>query len=371
MYQFSNEIVFRGHPDKVCDQISDAILDSYLENDKDARCAVEVVGGKGKIFVTGEVSSIYELGDDGTEAIVRGVLKNVGYRGFDKYQVINNVGLQSPDIALGTNDSVGGAGDQGMMFGYARRESGSAMLPIAMLILQRLSREYDVLVHLDDRFLPDGKAQITGTYSDMGELLSIDNFLISYNNVETDRKETDNIITNLITVIVAEMDPSIKIKKITINPTGKFIIGGFVGDSGLTGRKIIVDTYQGFARHGGGAFSGKDPTKVDRSGAYMARYIAKWIREKEDLDEVNVQLSYTIGVPEPTSLCIRPVDITGGVFRSEYPQKLVSMVKETFDLTPAGIIKFLKLKDINYENLAAFGHIGRTDLILPWEKIEI
>lgn len=279
---YSNEIVFRGHPDKVCDQISDAILDECLRQDKSSRCGIEVMGGKGKIFITGEITTKAKLN---IESITKRVLNDIGYN--TDYEIINNLGVQSPDIALGTNNIVNGAGDNGMMFGYATNEN-EKYLPTAMVILQELSMKYDELRKTDSRFKPDGKAQITGIYEN-NTLKSIKTFTICYQNTEKDRNETDNIIKNLAIEISKKYN--IEIKEFLINPTGRFKIGGFLGDAGLTGRKIVVDSYQSFANVGGGAFSGKDPSKVDRSGAYKAREIAKKI-VKENEKIFGVKFNY-------------------------------------------------------------------------------
>ena len=235
MKYYSNEIVFRGHPDKVCDQISDALLDEYIKGDPNSRCGIEVVGGKGKIFITGEVTSKAIVN---VEKIVKKTLLNIGYQ--DNYEIINNIGAQSPDIALGTNDKVGGAGDNGMIFGFACDDTNK-YLPTAMVILQELSKKYDELRKNDSRFLADGKAEIAGLYND-DKLISIDTFTICYQNTEKDRLNTDKIIKDICSNICDKYN--IKVKKYLINPTGKFEIGGFLGDSGLTGRKIVVDTYQ-------------------------------------------------------------------------------------------------------------------------------
>lgn len=296
MKLYSNEIVFRGHPDKVCDQISDALLDEYLKGDKNSRCGIEVCGGKGKIFITGEVTSKSKVNINN---IVERVLFDVGYS--TNYEIINNIGVQSKDIALGTNNKVMGAGDQGMMFGYAVNDTDK-YLPVAMVILQELSMKYDELRYKDSRFKSDGKAQITGLYDDDMELKSIEIFTISYQNTEKNRKETDNIIKKIINDICKKY--SIKVKKFLINPTGRFVIGGFEGDAGLTGRKILVDNYQSFSRVGGGAFSGKDPTKVDRSAAYKARLIAIDYLKKYNLKWCEVQISYAIGISKPLSISI-------------------------------------------------------------------
>ena len=266
MKLYSNEIVFRGHPDKVCDQISDALLDECLRQDKNSRCGIEVMGGKGKVFVTGEVTTNAKLD---VEKIAKRVLGDIGYD--TDLEIVDNLGKQSVDIALGTNDEVGGAGDNGMMFGYACKDTDK-YLPTAMVILQELSQAYDELRKKDNRFLPDGKAQITGKYEN-DKLVSIKAFTICYQNTEEEREETDKILVDIVEEIIAKY--GVKVEEYLINPTGRFCIGGFTGDAGLTGRKIVVDSYQSFANVGGGAFSGKDPTKVDRSGAYYARYIAK------------------------------------------------------------------------------------------------
>ena len=337
MKYYSNEIVFRGHPDKVCDQISDAILDACLKDDKNSRCGIEVVGGKNKIFITGEVTTNSRID---VVKITKRVLKDIGYR--TNYEIINDLGRQSEDIALGTNEDVGGAGDNGMMFGYACRDNDK-YLPTAMVILQELSREYDKLRKKDKRFLPDGKSQITGIY-DGKKLIKIKTFTICYQNTEKERDKTDEIIKNMALDICKKYD--IDVEEFLINPTGKFEIGGFDGDAGLTGRKIVVDSYQSFARVGGGAFSGKDPTKVDRSGAYKAREIAKDIlKNNSKYNWCLVQLSYAIGIEEPLAIYIETDK--GNI---EVDKKLYN------ECRPKNIIKDLKLRDISYEELAKFGH---------------
>ena len=338
MKLYSNEIVFRGHPDKVCDQISDAILDECLKQDKNSRCAVEVMGGKGKIFITGEVTTLAKVD---TGRIVKRVLRNVGYS--DKYEIIDNIGRQSEDIALGTNDVVKGAGDNGMMFGYACKDT-KELLPTAMVILQRLSREYDNLRQSDKRFLADGKAQITGIYNENDKLIKIKTFTVCYQNTEENRNETDKIIVDICKRIC--QDYKIDIEEFLINPTGRFYIGGFEGDSGLTGRKIVVDSYQSFASVGGGAFSGKDPTKVDRSGAYKAREIAKKIvSSNEDVTWCLVQLSYAIGIERPLAIYVK-TNLGDLVVDDDLYE----------ECKPARIIKDLNLQNICYEKKARFGH---------------
>lgn len=348
---YSNEIVFRGHPDKVCDQISDAILDAYMGKDPNSRCGIEVMGGKGKIFITGEVSSSEEVD---IEEIVRGVLKEVGYS--TDYEIINNLGIQSPDIAQGVD--IGGAGDQGMMFGYACRDTEEHM-PTAVAILQSLSSHYDKLRQRDKRFLPDGKAQITGCYDNNNKLKYIKDFVISYQNTEEEREITDEIIKSVCECICSFY--GIKVKKYHINPTGRFSVGGFDGDAGLTGRKIVMDSYQSFANVGGGCFSGKDPTKVDRSAAYKARQIAiNWLFTHEEADWCEVQLSYAIGCAKPLAVYIRT---NNGKFdcTSEYED----------ECTPDRIIRDLHLRKttrrFRYYDTAKFGHFGFAEF--PWEWI--
>lgn len=337
MKLYSNEIVFRGHPDKVCDQISDAILDECLKQDPNSRCGIETVGGKKKIFITGEVTSKANID---VEAIAKRVLKDIGYS--TDYEIIDNIGKQSPDIALGTNDEVNGAGDNGMMFGYACDDT-EQLLPTAMVILQELSRKYDELRKKDARFLADGKAQITGLYADDMKLKEIETFTICYQNTEEDREETDRIIIGMCVEIVQKYN--LHINRFFINPTGKFKIGGFEGDAGLTGRKIVVDQYQSFANVGGGAFSGKDPTKVDRSGAYKAREIAKVCLKEFKLKWCEVQLSYAIGIEEPLAIYID--SDKGDIMPS----------KDLYEECKLkNIIKDLDLKNKCYEETARFGH---------------
>ena len=337
MKLYSNEIVFRGHPDKVCDQISDALLDECLKQDKYSRCGIEVMGGKGKIFITGEVTTKANLD---VSKITKRVLSDIGYN--TDYEIVNNLGVQSSDIALGTNEEVMGAGDNGMMFGYACRDT-KEYLPITMVILQKLSETYDELRKKDNRFLPDGKAQITGVYEN-NKLVKIKTFTICYQNTELEREETDNILINIVNNLCKEYN--IKVEEFLINPTGRFEIGGFAGDAGLTGRKIVVDSYQSFAPVGGGAFSGKDPTKVDRSGAYKAREIAKNILiNNEEYNWCEVQLSYSIGIEEPMAIYIKT------------DKGELEPSKELYEeCKPRNIINDLNLRNICYEEKAKFGH---------------
>lgn len=337
MKLFSNEIVFRGHPDKVCDQISSAILDECLRQDEDSRCGIETVGGKRKIFITGEITT---KADIDVKKIARRVLKDIGYP--DTYEIIDDIGRQSSDIALGTNDEVSGAGDQGMMFGYACNDTPE-MLPKAMVILQRLAEKYDELVHTYEDFYPDGKAQITGIYNDDFNITSIKDFTISYNNSEQNRTVTDAILKDYVTKLCEGY--GLKIERFLINPTGRFEIGGFEGDAGLTGRKIVVDSYQSFANVGGGCMNGKDPTKVDLSGAYMARVFAKELLQKHHLKWCEIQLSYAIGMRRPLAIYI---DSDKGNFE---PEEEMYVRAE-----PRQIIEDLDLKHLCYEKQAMFGH---------------
>lgn len=337
MKLYSNEIVFRGHPDKVCDQISDAILDACLVQDPLSRCGIETVGGKGKVFITGEITTNAKID---VQAIARRVLRDVGYD--NTIDVENNIGTQSHDIALGTNEGVGGAGDNGMMFGYATSET-KQMLPKAMVILQEFAEMYDLLRHYYRDLRPDGKAQITGYYDEKMRLVKIKTATICYQNLEINRKETDDLVRQ--TFLTAAKRYGVNVETFLINPTGRFEIGGFEGDAGLTGRKIVVDSYHSFAPVGGGAFSGKDPTKVDRSGAYKARDIAKRMLKKHHLQWCTVQLSYAIGVAEPLAIYI------------ESDKGNIEPSKELYqECTPARIIADLNLRNAKYESLARFGH---------------
>ncbi len=336
---FTNEIVFRGHPDKVCDQISDAIVDACLSQDKGSRCGVETMGGKSAVYITGEITTRAEID---IEAIALGVLERCGYPSMP---IVVDVGRQSADIALGTNDQVGGAGDNGMMFGFATRDT-TRLLPKAMVILQEFSRAYDELRKNDPgRFRSDGKAQITGIYDENMWLQDIDTFTICYQNSEKDRKATDKIVKDLALSAMHKHGMKKGLRRFLINPTGRFEIGGFEGDAGMTGRKIVVDSYHGFAPVGGGAFSGKDPTKVDRSGAYMARLIAMDTLTQQSLRWCQVQLSYSIGIEEPMAIYV-----TSDRGHIDVDPSLFDRCK------PANIIEEMRLLEANYERKAAFGH---------------
>lgn len=342
MKYFSNEIVFRGHPDKVCDQIGAAILAECVRQDTNTRAGIEVMGGKGKIFVTGEITTNAKFS---VKKIVKRVLSDIGYK--TNYKIIDNLGKQSPDIAMGVD--VGGAGDQGMMYGYACNET-EHMLPKAMVILQDFAYYYDLLRTYDDRFLPDGKAQITGIYDDNFKLVKIKDFTISYQNTEIDREETDSILKGAA-IDICDKYGITEIERFLINPTGKFLIGGFEGDAGLTGRKIVVDAYQGFANVGGGCQNGKDATKVDFSASHMARKIACEYLKSHKLGWCEVQLSYAIGLAEPLAIYINSnvgyIDPNEALYQR---------------CTPVNIIKELDLLNADYEEFAKFGHYTKADI---------
>lgn len=337
---YSNEIVFRGHPDKVCDQISGALLDWLLAEDSKSRAGIEVVGGKNLIVVTGEVTTKAPFNEAIVKDIVRNTLKDIGYNP-DKYEIIDNLGKQSSDIALGVD--TGGAGDQGMMFGFACRDTDQ-YLPTAMVILQKFARAYDELRKGYPRLLlPDGKAQITGVYEGR-KLVRIKTFLCSYQNAETRRNFTDTMLKQLALDIIADYD--LQVDEFLFNPTGKFVIGGFDGDAGLTGRKIVVDAYQSFANVGGGCMNGKDPTKVDFSAAHKARQLAKqFLIDNPSVDWCEVQLSYAIGRKEPLAIYMET-----DMGEVEVPKSLYA------ECTPKRIISDLGLKDYCFEDLAKFGH---------------
>ena len=378
---FTSESVTEGHPDKICDQISDAVLDAMLAQDPMSRVACETAVTTGLVLIMGEVTSDAQVD---IQKIARDVICEIGYddskKGFDGGLCGVTVALdkQSADIAMGVDQALEaklsdaqidaiGAGDQGMMFGYATNETDDYM-PYPIYLAHKLSRQL-TKVRKDGTLpylRPDGKSQVTVEYDAEGRPLRLDAVVVSSQHSEDvtwEQVQTD-IRKHVIDVVLpAELiDEN---TRIYINPTGRFVIGGPNGDSGLTGRKIIVDTYGGWARHGGGAFSGKDPTKVDRSAAYAARYVAKNLVAAGLCEKAEIQLSYAIGVAQPTSV---RVDTFGTGKLPE--EKLVDIITDNFDLRPAGIIKMLDLRRPIYRQTAAYGHFGRNDLDLPWEKLD-
>ena len=381
---FTSESVTEGHPDKICDQISDAILDAMMAQDPMSRVACETCTTTGLVMVMGEITSKANV-DIGK--IVRDTVNEIGYNrgkyGFDAdtCAVMVTLDKQSPDIAMGVDKALEarenkmsddeieaiGAGDQGMMFGFATNETEEYMpYPIAMA--HKLSRKLSE-VRKDGTLgylRPDGKTQVTIEYDEEGKPARIDTVVLStQHDPEVTQEQIHEDIRKYVFDPVLPVDMLDEKTRFFINPTGRFVIGGPHGDSGLTGRKIIVDTYGGYARHGGGAFSGKDCTKVDRSAAYAARYVAKNIVAAGLADKCEIQLSYAIGVAQPTSVMVDTFG-TGRISES----KLVDIIRENFDLRPAGIIKMLDLRRPIYKQTAAYGHFGRNDLDLPWEKTD-
>ncbi len=379
---FTSESVTEGHPDKICDQISDAVLDAIMEKDPQGRVACETTCTTGQVLVMGEISTSCYVE---IPQIVRKVICDIGYdsadKGFDgnTCAVLTEIDGQSPDIALGVDHSLelkngeedaynlNGAGDQGMMFGYACDETPE-MMPLPISLAHQLTRRLTE-VRRDGTLpylLPDGKSQVTVEYDENDRPVRVDTVVISSQHRadvsldEIRRGIVEHVVRSVVPVELMDDDTIIY-----VNPTGRFVTGGPVGDSGLTGRKIIVDTYGGYARHGGGAFSGKDPTKVDRSAAYAARYVAKNIVAAGLAKKCEIQLAYAIGVAKPVSVM---VDTFGtGVISDE---SLSEIVTEEFDLRPAAIIDMLDLRRPIYRQLAAYGHLGRTDLDLTWEKTD-
>lgn len=361
---FTSESVTEGHPDKLADLISDSILDEYLKQDKNSRVAVETFVSGNKVVIAGQATSNAEIE---IEKTVRETIKEVGYDNentdmdYRTCKIEHNIIRQSPDIALGVD--IGGAGDQGIMFGYACDETEEYM-PYAISMAHKLAKKLtDVRKQKEIPYLrPDGKTQVTVEYED-NKPKRIETILISTQHLEniTIEELRKDIIEKVIKKVIPENMMDNK-TKIYINPTGRFIIGGPLGDTGLTGRKIIVDTYGGYARHGGGAFSGKDATKVDRSAAYMLRHIAKNLVANGYAQKCEIQLSYAIGMKEPLSIC---VNTFGTSEKTE--EELVNIVRKRFDLTPEGIIDYLELKEPIYKKTTNYGHFGKEGL--PWEEI--
>ena len=370
-YLFTSESVTEGHPDKICDLVSDSILDEIITNDPDSRVAVEAMTTTGIVFVAGEVSSRARID---AQEVVRSTLRDIGYNGL-KYgfdgnscSVLTSIHEQSPDISMGVSkneNGVQGAGDQGLMFGYASSETAELM-PLPITLAHKLTMKLATVRKEKtlDWIGPDGKSQVSVIYEDSVPK-KIDTVVVSTQHTEdvSISQVREEVISKVIKPICDDLINNST--KFLVNPTGRFVIGGPVGDTGLTGRKIIADTYGGMGRHGGGAFSGKDPSKVDRSACYVARYIAKNIVASGLASKCEVQLAYAIGVPDPVSIMVDTFD-TGKI--SE--EKIEKQVREIFDTTPLGIIETLQLKRPIYKKTAAYGHFGRNEPDFTWEKVD-
>jgi S-adenosylmethionine synthetase len=371
-YLFTSESVSEGHPDKMADQISDAVLDAILAQDPNARVACETLVKTGMVILAGEITTSANIP---YERIVRDTVNSIGYTssdiGFDgeTCAMLNALGQQSPDIAMGVDRADKenqGAGDQGLMFGYASNET-DVLMPAPITYAHRLvRRQAEVRKNGELKWLrPDAKSQVTFRYED-GKPVGIDAVVLStQHDPSISEKDLQEAVMDEIIKPILPQEWLTKETKYFINPTGRFVIGGPVGDCGLTGRKIIVDTYGGMARHGGGAFSGKDPSKVDRSAAYAGRYVAKNIVAAGLAERCEIQVSYAIGVAEPTSISIETFG-TGKISDSD----IEKLVREHFDLRPAGMVKMLNLIQPIYRQTAAYGHFGRDDIELPWEKTD-
>ena len=367
---FTSEFVSPGHPDKICDQISDSILDACLADDEGSRVACETFATTGLVVVGGEITTNTYVD---VQKIVRDKIYEIGYRpgmGFDSdCGVLNTIHSQSPDISMGVD--TGGAGDQGIMFGGAVNET-EELMPLALVLSRGIIQKLTEITRNGTLAWarPDAKSQVTLAYDENGKLLNVDTVVLSvqHNEDVTNTQIEKDLKELVIKPVLEKYNLNIEnVRKFHINPTGRFVIGGPHGDSGLTGRKIIIDTYGGYFRHGGGAFSGKDPSKVDRSAAYAARWIAKNVVAAGFAKKCEVQLSYAIGVVEPVSIRVETFG-TGTVEEI----RIEEAVAKLFDLTPNGIQKSLNLRkpSFRYQDLAAFGHIGRTDIDLPWEKLD-
>jgi len=370
-YLFTSESVTEGHPDKICDQVSDSILDEIIFQDPDSRVAVEAMTTTGIVFVAGEVTSNARID---AQDVVRKTLKNIGYdglkHGFDgnSCSVLTAIHEQSPDISMGVSkneNGVQGAGDQGLMFGFATNET-SELMPLPITLAHKLTMKLATVRKEKtlDWMGPDGKSQVSVIYEDSVPK-NIDTVVVSTQHTEdiSTSQVREEVISKVIKPVCEDLINNST--KFLVNPTGRFVIGGPVGDTGLTGRKIIADTYGGMGRHGGGAFSGKDPSKVDRSACYMARYIAKNIVASGLASKCEVQLAYAIGVADPVSIMVDTFN-TGKMDE----EKIESQVREIFDTTPQGIIETLRLKRPIYKKTAAYGHFGRNDPDFTWEKTD-
>lgn len=370
-YLFTSESVTEGHPDKICDQVSDSILDEIISQDPDSRVAVEAMTTTGIVFVAGEVTSNARID---AQDVVRKTLKNIGYdglkHGFDgnSCSVLTAIHEQSPDISMGVSkneNGVQGAGDQGLMFGFATNET-SELMPLPITLAHKLTMKLATVRKEKtlDWMGPDGKSQVSVIYEDSVPK-NIDTVVVSTQHTEdiSTSQVREEVISKVIKPVCEDLINNST--KFLVNPTGRFVIGGPVGDTGLTGRKIIADTYGGMGRHGGGAFSGKDPSKVDRSACYMARYIAKNIVASGLASKCEVQLAYAIGVADPVSIMVDTFN-TGKMDE----EKIESQVREIFDTTPQGIIDTLRLKRPIYKKTAAYGHFGRNDPDFTWEKTD-
>ena len=366
---FTSECVTNGHPDKVADSISDAILDACLQQDPNSRVACETTVTTNFCLICGEITTKAQVD---YPAVAREVIRKIGYiypdAGFDadSVEILCRIHTQSADIALGTNDEVGGAGDQGMMFGGACTHTPE-MMPLPIALARALANRLTECVHSNDLLRPDGKTQVTVEFDDHNNVIGVDTVVVSImHSADFEIEELRKYVREgVIAPVLAKYGFNIDdVRCIHINPTGHFVIGGPDGDTGLTGRKIIVDTYGGFFSHGGGAFSGKDPTKVDRSGAYLARYMAKNVVAAGLATKIEVQLAYAIGVAEPVSIRVETYG-TGKL----HDEEITALLRKTVDMTPAGIIRKLNLRQPIYAPTAEFGHFGVSDR--PWEQTDL